>query len=107
METIDFIEHERDFIGWALCELVGKKYEKIMTPESKAVFKVELKLNGIEVDFSALCKRLEENYKRAVNEAALELIKEKFDEINTMVYDMERHVTGVVQNALKIPYAET
>lgn len=104
MEKIDFSKHERDFIGWALTELVGKKYREIMTPESKANFDIEVKLNGVEVNFSELCKRLEENYERAVNEAALALVKEKFGEINDMVYDLQRHVTSVVQAALKIPY---
>jgi len=105
-ETIDFIPHEHDFIGWALCELVGKKHREILTPESKAVFQVEVKLNGVEVSFTEMCKLLEENYDRAVKEKALELLKDRLGDVTDAIYSIERHVEMVARDKLDIPSRE-
>ncbi len=104
METIDFIPHEHDFIGWALCELLGndKKFRKILPEGSKPVFQVEVKLNGVEVSFTQLCKLLSENYDRAVREHAIELLKERLSKITDVIYRIEQHVVGVAREEFDI-----
>lgn len=92
MERIDYLEHERDWIGFALMELVGKKWKEIIRPETKTTFEVEIKLNGVEVKFSHLIEVMEKQYDRQVREAALELLKDKFETMTDALYKLEREV---------------
>src|ERR1017187_10747844 len=66
METIDYHAQKENFIALALLHLMGDKYTEIMPEGNKGIFEVEVKLNGVEVSFSHLCKLIEDQYDKAV-----------------------------------------
>lgn len=110
MQTVDFKDHsnDKDFVGWALCVLLADKYKEIVGDGgAPSVFQIEVKLNGVEVDFTAMCKRLEEGYERAAKKRALELMQEKLAALADVVYRLEQHVEEVARRELDMDDEET
>ncbi len=105
-EQIDYMKHDRKFLGWALINMMtdastnkGLDFGKVfITRPQGSPLDVEIKINDVEVSFIDFMNGIEQQHRRMINEKALELIKEKFDgldelnnSISTMVKDFIRN----------------
>ena len=81
------------FIGWAICCLVDHRDIKgvFPTPESQRDAEVKLTVNGVELDFYKVMNRLIEDFDRQVNEGAIKLLDERFnDGFSQLTEDLEQ-----------------
>lgn len=79
MQEIDVRNHlePNDFIGWSLFSLLREN----VIPDNGPIAKVECRINGVEVDFTILAKKLELTYEENVNATARALISEMLDKL--------------------------
>ena len=76
------IDFSKDGIGlWVVCEALGANTPKInnMKMEEDGCFDVHLTCGGVELDFSRVCKRIDEIFDDAVAKRAGEMYLEQFD----------------------------
>lgn len=91
-ELIDFNKHADDWVGRSLLAMVvagedRTKKEVPMVPGEG--IRVEVRINGVAVNYSDLIQRLSEEYERAVRQGALEMVEEKFSELMRKLEDFE------------------
>jgi hypothetical protein len=79
----DHMDHrgKEDPVFWALCELIGDKYKECGLAEGQSVYNVEVKINGIEVDFKKMCVTLHNGYAENVKREAIELLKNHLGDV--------------------------
>lgn len=76
------IDFSKDGMGlWVVCEALGANTPKInnMKMEEDGCFDVHLTCGGVELDFSRVCKRIDEIFDDAVAKRAGEMYLEQFD----------------------------
>lgn len=91
-------EVEKDtFIGWAVCEMLGDKYEQVY-PNQESVLGAEVRItiNGVEVDFESALNQLHSQYKAQIEERAKELLREKTGDLVETIYDLQRKAIEAV-----------
>ena len=78
--------HDSNPVFWVFVALMGDKYAEILKDHThEKAYNVEVKINGIEVDFAALCKHLMDSFEVETKAAAIELLKERFGDIYNAV----------------------
>src|ERR1700722_747734 len=102
METIDYHKHKNPFVKDALCTLVGNKYKEIDIEACKAVFNIELKINGVEVSLVDLLEGIDANLDKCITVAAYKMIEEKFGKLEGVVSSLMDHVMQIARTELNI-----
>lgn len=93
METIDLSKMDCDEnLRWAIIELMVNKtnspnIEKVW-PNDDLKYQVEMKIDGVEVKFSALINLLMEQFDDQVKKAAIEFVQDKNNEFNNKMNDL-------------------
>lgn len=79
MQEIDVRKHlePNDFIGWSLFHLLNQN----VIPDNGPIVKLECRMNGVEVDFTILAKKLELTYEENVNATAKSMISEMLNKL--------------------------
>lgn len=107
-EIIDWTAHEREFVGWAIIEMLTD-YEQRMGErlcgtgiiDTKRV-PVEVRIAGRRMSFASMMRRIDEQLDRMVAQRAAELIEKKCGEIDAALDDIGR----MVRERLELPARE-
>ncbi len=100
-EIIDFNKINGDSnyenLRWAMCEIMAHRDPMLKPWESKhndpkspdlLKYEVEMKIDGVEVQFSAIVRMMFEQYDDMCKAKAVELISDKFYEIENKFRDV-------------------
>lgn len=69
--------------------------------EDGIVAGIELKIAGVEIDFSQLCEDWESDMNRLVKKQAEKLVSEKFQDLETMLMDLEQRIKPEIEKRLE------
>jgi hypothetical protein len=80
---------------------IAKKIAKEGKTESGIECDVKLTVNGIEIDLESFIEHWQSQVHRMIKEEAIELVKEKFADLNDMLYDLEERIKPEIENRLE------
>jgi DNA polymerase elongation subunit (family B) len=85
--TFSEITRRDSWTGWAILHaMIGKETEifnEVRPVNEEKSFDVVMTINGVEVDFSTVMNRLQEQYDNCVGNKAREIVKDTFGEMMT------------------------
>ena len=88
MQKVNLTANE--FALMCVCECIGEdwdKTQKIVDAEDNG-YEIELKVNGVELDFMEVMRLLHDNYEHMVEEKAKGIVKDQFEEIHQKAIDI-------------------
>jgi hypothetical protein len=105
METFSLKEltSERDsWLFFAIIAMINDHGDELFKKNDSDKLNVEIKFNGVEVSFQSLIDRMIDSYNTSVNNTAFQLLKEKLGNIVNLASQIERDLTNVAADTLKI-----
>lgn len=106
---IDFMKERDTFLGYCMINTVTHKYKGVeMTlPKSEdGKFEVQFIVNGVELPLEETFKDIENQIDEMVRKKALELLEEKFSEMNDVVYQITEELKKVATEKLNLHIQE-
>lgn len=67
---------------------------KSRNEDGDLILEVEVKINGVDVPFDSFIKHLETQFGEIVDEHAKELVKERLNNVNDALYELQRAIEG-------------
>jgi len=103
---IDISKHRDDLLGWFLIHCVSKKMKEVFPEPNTKHFDVKLTANGVELPLLETFAEIDRQMESMIKKKALELIKEKFDDRESRIYDLfsiiEQHLIKIGREELDI-----
>lgn len=108
-EIVNWVkEHERDnMLAWVIISLMteateanrerGDEWAKKFDGMDSTKIEIECRINGVEVSFTKLVERINDQHDVLVREAAFKLAVEKFDGLYQAMDDAKRKLREVLQ----------
>ncbi len=98
-ETFDFDGRRDDFSAWAFIASMNgpNKAQEIIAASPGSPYTVEMKINGVDVSFAQVMKRLDENYDYHVMKAARALLLERAGFVVDAAHELHDKITQEVE----------
>ena len=83
-----------DMEMWMICAAIGEKHELIdkMKKEEDGSYPVIFSVGGIDLDFSKVAKRVDEQISELVKSKAESLLNEKYDNLLGEIMDIQERI---------------
>ncbi|WP_342759461.1 hypothetical protein [Kineothrix sedimenti] len=88
---------------WMICAAIGKNHELIDQMEKKedGSYPIIFSVGGIELNFSQVAKRVEEEIGDLVTNKAQKLLDEKYEDLIGELIDMQERIKDQKENRFK------
>ena len=90
---------------WGIVNACVGKVEEIVDAREKGVIQVEMKINGVDVDFDSVMNELDRQFENLVKKEAKnyvsEIVKDKVADIVSVLYDIENQAECLQQDLEK------
>lgn len=92
-----------DMEMWLICVAGGTKREEMknMKVNPDGTYTVKFEVGGVELDFSAVAKRIEESIDVLVEDKARRLLSSKYDSIIGEMYDIQERLVNQKKDLFK------
>lgn len=79
---------------WLVCEAIGKNHDLIdkMQKNEDGTYPVVFSVGGIELDFSLVAKRIDEQISELVTNKAMELLDERYENLIGEIMEIQERV---------------
>jgi DNA polymerase elongation subunit (family B) len=102
--TFEEITRRDSWTGWAILHsMIGKEdelFNQVRPVNEEKSFDVVMTINGIEVDFSTVMSRMQEQYEHCVGNKAKEIVQETFGDmlgnLSTLINDAKRECVSEI-----------
>lgn len=92
-----------DMEMWLICVAGGTKREEMknMKVNPDGTYTVKFEVGGVELDFSAVAKRIEESIDVLVEDKARRLLSSKYDSLIGEMYDIQERLVNQKKDLFK------
>lgn len=92
-----------DMEMWLICVAAGTKREEMknMKANPDGTYTVKFEVGGVELDFSAVAKRIEESIDVLVEDKARRLLSSKYDSLIGEMYDIQERLVNQKKDLFK------
>lgn len=92
-----------DMEMWLICVAGGTKIEEMknMKVNPDGTYTVKFEVGGVELDFSAVAKRIEESIDVLVEDKARRLLSSKYDSLIGEMYDIQERLVNQKKDLFK------
>lgn len=92
-----------DMEMWLICVAGGTKREEMknMKANPDGTYTVKFEVGGVELDFSAVAKRIEESIDVLVEDKARRLLSSKYDSLIGEMYDIQERLVNQKKDLFK------
>lgn len=86
---------------WFVCSAIGEQFElidKILANKKEnesneeIEYEIEFKVNGVELDFERLIRRIDENFRAEVEDRAKLIVSNKFSDIIEAAQEIQKRI---------------